>query len=531
MAVWHIKATGTRASGASTAGNWDDANCYALVSGIDDTVLAGGDSIIFDDTDHIFGATVTLNSMPTAGTIAWSSRSSDSGRCRLVFTELASCTLLINNNIAAQAHTFTDLTITVRGTHVGAATRRSATMQFSLAVTNVTFTRCVFADITCDWSLTTAGVEGVLLDYNVASSGSKTLLFDSCRFEDITLIGPVAGMSAINGRTGCTVQEFRDCSFHNFAVTEAGGTHGVFRTQSGQLKVTRCKVSNVTVAGDNWDGFFFHTTAGITARFDTVDFARCTINGSGHPAMITVSDPFWARNLSGADLTFNNSDNASGLGGVFLAAGALAQGSINGLVAINVKQHYGAGAYFSNGAGGSITDFYCFANEGRQGAGIYIGGMDSRVKIARGIIHQCRQTFADDEGSALYVHQNATATSNREVDIAGVEVSECAPFGAGSYPVRLSAQDTGSQVTYRLFKCAIRNSRFAAGEIEAHALTSCTNVYSVKDCNLRGSTAGIVETGSGTKTGTVTGTTDTAITAPSAPVAAGRLLAGRRAAR
>lgn len=510
MATWHIKTTGTRSSGASTAGNWTDANCYPNVAAIDDTVLAGGDTIIFDDDVHVFGGTVTLNSMPTAGTITWQSRSANASSCVLMFTELASCTLLINNAVAAQNHLFENVTITLRGTHIGSATRRSATIQFGGSVGDVTFRRVTFRDMNVDWRTTTSGAEGMFMDYAVGASGTKTLWFDTCDFNDIILRGPVGGGSAINGRTGCSVFRMTDCAFRRWTVENAEGSHGVFRTQTGQLDIRRVTVDGVSVAGDNWNGFFFHSTNGIMAVFDDVLFRRVTLVGDAHPAMVQCQDPFRVSNLRGELIDFQSSNNSAGLGGVFLATSATAQGSVEGIFGREVTQHYGATFYFSNGAGGTVRGLFADGNAGIQGAGFYIGGMDAYCSVVDASVNWCRHIKEPTmEGAAVYCHQKNVATSARTIDLRALRVLNTVPLSPSVRPIRLSAQDAGSALTVNIREGVFRNPRFTAGEIEFHALSTCTLHYNAISNNVHGGASNLIETGSGTHNPSVSGTTDT----------------------
>lgn len=265
MAVYHIKTGGTRliASGASTPGDWTNANSYPITS-LDDVWgdLSDGDQVIFDnEATHEVGAQLTLNGLSGTLSVEFISRVSGSA-------------YTINRTADVKIAVFNGLTNTIdvdwqdaKFTSDAAIGNDVPMIQTANGIQEFTLTRCDFSGLTIT-STATSG-NGQLLFFNHDGGTEKVTLAD-CDFSSITA-------------------SVASCSVIHVAAAVQGNSTGTLDFSNTTLN---------TDTGSSGRAFFHHasTATGVYAAF-TID--GYSANGSGAGAF----RPFFLQGSSAGDIT------------------------------------------------------------------------------------------------------------------------------------------------------------------------------------------------------------------------------------
>lgn len=374
MSVVHIKSTGTKSSGTSTADDWSDANCYPIASWT--TALAAtsaGDSVLFND-EAFTASNLSLNGAPT-GLVTIGSRS---GGTRLNQADATTGFFIYNSGTASSQIAFDSLQFHGNGNVW--TTSGSAIMQFTQNCTAITFASCRWTGIRTASAARTTG----LLFRMAGNQANSTVTITDCTVEDceVDLTGDFQGLFKVEDND--ITWTIDGLTFNNVRISCLGATASclgfIYHTNTAPITLknitaTRCMVQADTAARDI--GGIYRPTGspgvvtieGVTVNGFTMDGTASTeglfkIIGAGTLRRATVTGLYRTGNTGG---TLANST-----GGLVLSTGSSADVTIED---INVSDSGGFyGTAFYNSGGGAIVAKNVTAKNISQNGQLSTGG-------------------------------------------------------------------------------------------------------------------------------------------------------------
>ncbi len=263
MAVFHIKTGGTRTTGASTADDWSNANCYPITSlATVWAALSDGDQVIFDnEAEHSVGSQLTLNGLSGTLSVEFVSRVSGSA---YTINRTADVKVVVFNGLA---NTIDVEWQDAKFTSDAALGNDKPIIQTANGIQEFTLTRCDFSGLTI--SSTSASGNGQLLFFNHSGGTEKVTLAD-CNFSSITA-------------------SVASCGVIHVAAALQGYSTGTLDFSNTTLN------TNTSASGR---AFFHHasTAAGVYGAFSISGYSA---NGSGSGAF----RPFFLQGSSAGDIT------------------------------------------------------------------------------------------------------------------------------------------------------------------------------------------------------------------------------------
>lgn len=349
MAVIHIKATGTKSSGKSTADDWANVNCYPLSSWTAAVAAAAsGDELIFDDDLFVVSTTLSLNNALVTSTLTVKSRSGGT-RLRpatgatqlLVFTDTDVTTLI-----------FEDLTFD--GLDVPWTATGTAPVSVTQQCPSLTLNRCAWTN----WQTNTAArTTGLLLRY-AASSTPGALTMNDCRVDGVTVVtsGDFQGLFKVEDNDLTWTIDGLELANITAMVTAGNNLGLIYQTNTTPLSLSNIAARDIAmtgVAGGSIAGIYRAqgtpgalTVADVTADKITLDGPASTeglfkVIGTATVRRVTVNALFRTGSTTGG---------GNSIGGVLSAQGTSAAVTVEDLTVTNSGGFFGTAFYSSGGA-------------------------------------------------------------------------------------------------------------------------------------------------------------------------------------
>lgn len=501
MAVRHFSSTGTRASGNSTPGDWTDANCYNW-SGIKangmNWGMATGDSVILNDEAFVIDFLQTAASQATTGaTLTVQSKSGDPGLCSVACNGATGSLWRFNHASKVLSALVSGITFSKSVTHTDA----SASMVHVTSVTSgdVEFSNCVFDGVTNAY--TNAGLNG---HFSISDGVAATLRFTNTQILNMTsshLSGRYfgyVGSSATMVFSGCSISNVT----HNTTGTAHHCTGGVY--SAGQLQVFDCSLADCSndsaTDGEYANEPLFHaigpcTIAGLTSTNVTNTGAKAGAAIATFEDAYSVSDTFSVDCVSTPSFINGvDGDRQNSVGGTFTAFGSSAQGTADRIRAIRCTGDFGSTFYFSQGAGGTITDLiseYCTAR--KEGAGVYAGGWgDVTVDGFRvvGATTGLETIGFEGWGGAMYGHNHTNSTRDKTTRFLNGVISGCSQLQGGDAGIRVRGLHATYAHNVEISNVVVDNPGHTS-QIGLHESASCALNVSGSGNAIMGGTQGL----------------------------------------
>lgn len=508
MAVWHIKAGGTRVvgSGASTPNDWTDANCFDDDSNLNEwwrilrDHMADGDELIFYDEDD--GSTLVIHSVElgnmaahtTTGTFYIKSRSGDPDQCRIRgLTDdapLASC----STNTVGINYVFDGLSF---AESVAGATYAGASYVLAKnSMGDVTFNNCKIGNIA--FGSTTELLQGMIASIGATT---RTVTFSgNCAIENITNTSAWYGGGYIGQlQSGTTLKISGTLTIDNIVLTPVNDIRGGF-FDDYDLEITGDVVDknrSITVNSGKFNRALFYIggTTTITGSIDSSDIEA--IGGTSGTPILVMSSTFNINNITGNRITVQQSEGENSVGTLVVALGSSATGYVRRVEGNDMEGYSGGCVYFSGGASGTIESVIARRNVMHEnGAGAYSGG-DGDMTIISLYAEDCH---ADLLGGAYFAHTHpSSSTRNKTITVKNLTAINCTAGSKGN-SVYINSPNATYTMTSSIENAVIRGTgtdEIGIGE------TGAAHTATIDNCDIQGGAAAITDE---TTVGSVTAT-------------------------
>lgn len=521
MAVYHLKTGGSKTSGASTAADWTDANCYGTFSnwmGALDSASDGDEGIVNDEifvTGTNFAGGINLT-----GTLTIKSKSGDASISGIKSSSATGALWLTNSTTHSANLIFQDLTLGKTVTHTD--TSRPVVLHATQRTGNLTFSRCLFDDIDIAIASGANWYYGIVTPAMAAGYGT-TCTFEDCEWNDVSASFAADGAAlAMMQGTAYTMKLVRPV-LRNITVHNA--LAGFNCAGGSQLRFWDVDLDGWTGTSDPGVGcgafLKISSSTGSAKMYGRrVTMRNCTQTAASPDAMINTAAPYDVQDIVATAVTSNASNKSIGLGAVFIALNTTAFGRLENVRAYDCHANYGPAAYWSNGASGIARNIV--ADSCSVGTGIVYKGGDGDLTASQISVRRCWQrdeANLDVDALAFYGHIHATTgVRNSSINLRDVLVTDNTYQGT-SPAVLFNNPNATYTVNGTAKRVTVRDSAYGIRMDGAAVNLTAT------DCNLVGGTSGIVESqisGSLTASGTV----DTAVT-PSGSLSLSMTLSSR----
>ena len=485
MGVYHVTNTGTKTTGASTADDWTDANCYGVIDTALSQMTTTGDEMILDD--DTFVSTSLISATRFDEDKIWSSRSGNADNC--VFDIQMATSNGFNLNTSVANSTLTANNITFKRTL--ATTGQYVLFQASASMTDLTFNACKFTNFNCELS---SGSNDLGLVAYGAVSTSRVFTFNGCDFSDIHLSGGTGGVPIGRFRTG-TVKFIGGCTFNNITSSSDGATHrGFIWCDGAKLEfgdhTSRNTVSNISSiqTATNANRSFIQAIASMDIKIYRTDISGMVWTG-GTAGTFFCYAPFTyeVEDLTAQDCISTPSAGDNSVGGVFLSITVNATGTYRNVRVTNCTSDFGPAFYASDGGEGTLENVVsanCSCNHGA----IYTGGYGDFTGYGILVYGTTRRTgaSASEKGLAFYGHNHpTTSTRNKVITLAGSTlIDNTASAVAGA---RFLNDNVTYSLTVNLDNCIIGNGGLANDEVLGDGIGTTT--YNTGFCSIEGGAA------------------------------------------
>lgn len=521
MSAFHLKTGGTRTSGASTADDWTDANCYGTFANwmnALDSASDGDEGIVNDEifvTATNFSGGINLN-----GTLRIKSRSGDAAISGIK-SSLATGAIWLTNSTTHSANLiFQDVSLGKTVPHTD--TTRPVVLHATQRTGNVTFQRCIFSDIDIAIASGSTWYFGIVTPAMGAGYGT-TCTFEDCTWSDIS--GAFAANGAVLAMAQGTAYIMRLIRPTVRDITAHNAIGGFVCAGGAQLLFWDVDAEGWTGTSDEGIGcgglLKISSSTGSAKMYGRrVTMRNCTQTGESPDPMINTAAPYDVQDIVATSVTSNASNKGIGLGAVFLAINTTAFGRLENVRAYDCHANYGTVAYWSNGASGVSRNIV--ADSCSVGAGIVYKGGDGDLTASQINVRRCWQR--DDVGLtvdalAFYGQIHAsTGARDSSINLRDVLVTDNTYQGSAA-AVLFNNPNATYTINGRAERVTVRDS--AVGILMAGAAVNLV----ATDCNLVGGADGIIESqASGTLTASAI--TDADVT-PSGSLNAAMTLASR----
>ena len=498
MAVWHIKSGGTRAvgSGASTADDWTDANCFDPDANagsrwwnVARDYMTDGDEMIFYDD----GATVTTHDLATgnmlaaanAGTLTFKSKSGSADYCTVRCITSATMFDLKPNSTAGISYIFDGLKFAEPS--VGHTTAHSAFVSAENLCEDITFNNCNIGNIEMA-SASGESLEGLI---NSDDTTARTISFTGTNYiENITSSVTWVGGSFIGQfKTGNTILISGTLYIRNITLTPVNNIRGGFFDNAIYNITGDVIISDInnTVNATKYNRSVFYGGDQDFTCTGTIKANNLTATGGTSGAMVViVANTHDIRNVAVDNITVTRGSGENSVGTVILALGSSAQGTVKNVRATNLSGYSGGAVYHSDGAGGTIESIYVNTSTmGENGAAVYSGGDGDSTIIGVEAIN-CNAT----DGGAIFAHNHPVSSSrNKTVEIYNVSISGCSASNNGQ-GIYLNNDNATYTLTSTIKNVVVRNGS-GTDEINLGEGATATHTATITNSNIEGDTTGI----------------------------------------
>lgn len=432
-AVFHAKSTGTKESGASTADDWTDANCYATIQAAINNLATDGDSVILDDVEWSMTTNLTTINMACSADGSFTIESRSGNRANCIIKQTVADKVVIGFNEATYTYNFTlkNLTLTNSAPNI---TIPGAAAWLLQKTGDVTFNNVLIDGFDFNFGATESVTGALIRCGSITAEGvTRTLsLTNGTKIDNINIdASNHTGMVGTDVDTKLII-DTADIGSLRIAVDDNSNAYGGFYCRND---VT---ISDLTISGPvylispdagtgaNSPIINSHSTSatmtidGITAVGTSSQNVITQTGGAISGILIKAYGPYTVDNLI---LTYASSSEAvtNGLGGAMVAYGESATGTYSDAEVSYVNCTGGCGFYASQGGSGTVNRLYAHHNtatardgiEPGPGPGVQGGGWgDLTVRYSR-----FEHNIADTGGPICsYLHEDGTRDKTTTIE-------------------------------------------------------------------------------------------------------------------
>jgi hypothetical protein len=388
MALVHVTPTGTRASGASTADDWTDANCYPTVRA-SSAAWAGDQTVIVDGfiaEVPVSSSGITTTQVDLCSTLTIQGRTGSRGDAVIQWTGSSGTAPWMSvTPLVCTAITIKDLTLT-RGVTMTTATN---------AFLTVTGTVCVAYTLEnlqiggWDSAGTVAAAAGLV--FKSLGTVVRTVNITDVLVKRIRTYASDASLFWLGGTNqifNLTRVQFEDCQID---VTGASiNAIGIHMLTGNAYTFTDCEATRIqvtnAVATNQTPPFVYSIATGNTLAVDGFTFTECRwgrpdalVTGFGWGILVTC--PYVIENVHHVDCGFYYNASTSDGGGLSIrGASATSTQPLRNLSATRCHCRSGACVFISAGAAGSVENARGYDNECEAGV-IYNGNLGATYSL------------------------------------------------------------------------------------------------------------------------------------------------------
>lgn len=491
MAIYHVKSTGTKVSGASIADDWSDANSYALFS----TAIGqsgDGDTVILDDEGHVEAGVITGTNWD--GTQTFQSRSSDPELCSLSISSATARFFYMNSVNAGYAH-FKNIKISRSVTVTGTA----STMFYTTGngITGVLFENCIIGDF--DVNVSSAFLDGIIYR-NASINRVDKVRFLNCTIRNITSTSTL--YSTLTRFTATQTGYFEGCLFHGLTINNGGSElAGFLFFENAHSDIKNCTFEDITfnssVLGAH-RGMLYHSINAYTCKVIGLTLRRFTINANEYSGgmFCNMLAPSRWENIYAEDMTTNVVQEA-GDGGVLYLTGNNLDHYVRNIEVHNVNTRSGGAIFCSNGANLFAQAVRIYDSKVNVGGAIYLGyngNCDINGVYAENVT---QYTGVFNHGKCIYArHSDAAPADDVVYNIANVTVVDCVSPDNFTDGIHLQNNHATGTVTANIYNCISRNRGAVGQEIVGLKVGAGAITVTTHSCNVAGgatSTAGTTD--------------------------------------
>lgn len=429
MAIYNVSSTGTKTSGDSPLNDWSNGDTYNIsaLSAVLRTAMEAGNNneVVINDGSYEFSSTV----LSCSGWTASSNKLFIIARTSSVTLEMASSSrfAIINHGSAAFKFEFIDVFVG-RVASVNHTLNTSGATLFTIAGSpdSIIFRGGGISRAHID----TIGVTGGFgLTHSISGSAAKTIEFIGYDRANLSITQLQGGTSSSLGIAGSV-----HCNAANAIVIYDGVTASSLDTSSdinlpsidncinGEFRLAGdVDYSDVTSIGTGTVGGGLeacmqttrHIIQSLSATFSAVNVNIDAQQASCFGLKLSGTHALDGK-LYGRDCHSLSYQNA--VGGLFLASGAGAQGTVGDIYSEDCSSAYGSAFYLSNGAGTHARSVVALRNK-NLGSTVYKGGFGDGVIDSCTVVGNMKfpenphqQSTASRE-SVVYGHAHSTSTT------------------------------------------------------------------------------------------------------------------------
>lgn len=489
MAVYHVKTTGTKTSGASISGDWSDSNCYA---DFNDALIASDadDTVILDDEDHTINAPAAVGNWNENKTVQ--SRGGDPTACSLSVTSGDEYVLDIGPGSGS------NVVVNLAGFKISCTTTRTADKALlrvgQVILTELNVTDCIIGDVTINAVGGTRLLGGL---FSNSSTSNRKINFIRCKFADVTATTDTKWLVLIAfAAPGSPTYAFDDCEFSNWDITYANDVDSVgalYCNQPGEITFNDCTFKDIIVTGGH-QSLIYMINAGTTIEMTGITVQRITRTGSptlAGGAFALFKCPFTVRDVYAEDVHSVIPETNNGGDGTLFYQSTGATGTFRDIEVHRCDGRSGNAIFCSNGASldcENIRAYNC-----RTAVGVIYLGYNGDAKIRGVLIKDCEAysataQHAQANGLALYCRINAAAPArDATYEISNITLLNNVNSGTLNDGMTLENHHATSSVTAMVNNAIIRNGNGRELRLAKNTGTGSLNVTTTA-MNIEGGT-------------------------------------------
>ena len=437
---YYVKVGGTRTTGRSTPGDWSDANCYGAIQTALNQGWTSDDAVVLDDGEWSMTVfSVVATTALTGALLKFRSRSMDPTRSTLVFTDTAQSGFRLNRSDRIYSYHIAGFTVKRGQAHTGT---HAAYMAITTPCGDVLFSDVIFADAEISHPAS-AGIRGYFgIGHNTSSA--KTVTFRRVKFSNLRWTGTGGKWFATSEIAGDEVV-LDDCEFADISATATGqavGFSGGFVGMDLDLHDVRVNALTMTHMSTAAQAHYplFAPGDQKTLTIDGLELRNVTMQGGACGAYgFRAEGAYTINRVRGYDCSSLPAQGVNSVGGLCLAYGPNATGTIQDVIAERCVADFGTLMYWSQGGSGTAKAMVAANCSARVGGIVYSGGWgDCTADGVVGIDCQYGDNpYANPvspESGFLHGHNHPTlATRNKSITFRNVRTVNCRNVSVGGY--------------------------------------------------------------------------------------------------
>lgn len=448
MGQYYVKVGGTRASGFSTLDDWTNANCYGTLNSAVNQAWTTADEIVLNDEAHSVTSLQTgVSSAATGNRLNIRSKSGDPSLCSVTSTSATATALSLNHATKAYTSAISGISWIKSGTftHTASPSLLSITSMHG----DASFTDCIFGpSVLTDASSTSRAQAHIGTN---AATRTITMTRVVITGLDSTLLGGKS-LGLINTDNTLILDDC-DINSTSVSITADNNHYGGFYIDGGTLDIRNSRVNGSTFTHVGTSDAQLHeamfvTNPTATMLVDGLTATNMVATGSTAGAfLLSAEGSYTVSNLNVSDSYSRSYDYNNCHGGIFLATGDTAQGTLDGIIAENVRATFGTVVYCAQGGGGVFTDIVARNCEAYAEGILYAGGWGDVTFDDFHILGAVAGTdpAIGDAGyaCAVYAHNHTSATRNKTTVISNGDILGCVQKLGGEGGIRVRGQVVG----------------------------------------------------------------------------------------